>query len=143
MAGAQLGDGAVLVLGADLRKSPDILIPAYDDARGVTAAFNLNLLHRINRELGADFDPDLFRHEARWNAAESRIEMHLVSTAAQTVTVAGRAFRFEPGETIHTENSRKFDLPTLDRLLASGGWTREATYMDAGELFSVLLLRRG
>src|SRR5665811_244978 len=96
------------ILGFDLRKSPDILVPAYDDAQGVTAAFNLNLLVRINRELGADFNLGQFSHEARWNDELSRIEMHLVSKCAQRVKIAGHGFEFAESETIHTENSRKF-----------------------------------
>ena len=142
-AAEELAEDGLLILGVDLKKSPDILVPAYDDAQGVTAAFNLNLLVRLNRELGADFDLDNFRHEARWNEAESRMEMHLVSLADQTVTIDGHRFDFAEGESIHTENSRKFDLDALDRLLAASPWRRAGTFLDPKKLFSVLLLERG
>ncbi|MEP3124376.1 MAG: L-histidine N(alpha)-methyltransferase [Nisaea sp.] len=144
LAGAaeELGPDGLLVLGVDLKKSPDILIPAYDDAQGVTADFNRNLLVRINRELGADFNLDAFRHEARWNEAESRMEMHLVSLADQSVTIGGRRFDFAAGETIHTENSRKFDQAQIERLLAASPWQISHDYRDSKDLFSVLLLER-
>ena len=144
LAGAaeELGPDGLLVLGVDLKKSPDILIPAYDDAQGVTADFNRNLLVRINRELGADFDLDAFRHEARWNEADSRMEMHLVSLADQSVTIGGKRFDFAAGETIHTENSRKFDTAQIERLLAASPWRVAENYRDASDLFSVLLLAR-
>lgn len=136
-----LGPDARFVLGADLKKDPAILVPAYDDAAGVTAAFNLNLLTRINRELDGDFEISAFRHEARWNAADSRIEMHLVATRDQEVTVLGRRFSFQQGETIHTENSRKFTPGALAELLARSGWQVETSWQDAKGYFSVLLLR--
>ncbi|MEL6617103.1 MAG: L-histidine N(alpha)-methyltransferase, partial [Bacteroidota bacterium] len=117
------GTGGLLI-GADQRKPLDVLIPAYDDPEGVTAAFDLNLLQRINRELGGDFDLSLWRHEARWNACESRIEMHLVSTADQTATVAGETFAFARGETIHTEISTKYGPDDLAALAADAGWVR-------------------
>lgn len=107
---ALLGKSGQFLIGVDLRKSPDILIPAYDDAAGVTAAFNLNLLTRINRELGADFDLSAFAHRAIWNDQASRIEMHLESLSDQQVKIGQDQFFFAAGETIHTENSRKFDL---------------------------------
>lgn len=135
-----LGKDASFLLGADLKKSPDILVPAYDDAAGVTAQFNLNLLARINRELGGDFNLSAFRHEARWNAAESRIEMHLVSLEDQTVHVGGQAFDFAAGETICTEISRKFDMETLARLTAAGGWRLDRSWTDEKGWFCVALL---
>ena len=101
-----------LLIGVDLApncyKTVEQLIRAYDDAAGVTAAFNKNILARLNRELGANFNLDAFRHRAYWNPQDSRIEMHLVSTVAQTVTIGGDRFTFTPGESIHTENSYKF-----------------------------------
>jgi dimethylhistidine N-methyltransferase len=103
-----LGDGAGLLVGADVVKDPAVLEAAYDDAAGVTARFNLNLLARLNRECGADFELSAFRHRALWNEAEERVEMHLISLRAQTVTVAGCRIRFAAGETIHTENSHKY-----------------------------------
>jgi dimethylhistidine N-methyltransferase len=135
-----LGRDARFLLGADLKKSPDILVPAYDDASGVTAAFNLNLLHRINRELGGDFDVSAFEHEARWNDADSRIEMHLVSLRDQLVEVAGRQFTFQAAESIRTEISRKFELAGLRELARSGGWELQRTWQDEAGFFCVALL---
>jgi dimethylhistidine N-methyltransferase len=136
-----LGPQTALVLGTDLRKSSSILLPAYDDAAGVTAAFNKNVLVRINRELGGHFDLDRFRHVARWNEGASRIEMHLESTMAQEVAVddLGLAVRFGPGETIHTESSTKYDLPHVERLLAAGGFRLQTTYHDDQRRFAVHL----
>lgn len=134
-------DADLFVVGVDLRKDAGVLIPAYDDAAGVTAAFDLNLLARINRELGADFDLDAFRHEARWNAELGRIEMHLVSLHDQSVTVCGRAIAFVAGESIHTESSHKFTVPQFSALAAHAGWDSDAVWTDAERLFSVHLLR--
>jgi L-histidine Nalpha-methyltransferase len=138
-----LGPDTLLLLGTDLRKSPDRLLPAYDDAAGVTAAFNKNILARINRELGGHFDLQRFRHVARWNDAASRMEMHLESTASQEVAVDGLALRvrFEAGETIHTESSIKYDLPRVQRLLGAGGFTLETTFYDDARSFGVHLAR--
>jgi dimethylhistidine N-methyltransferase len=135
-----LGDGSCFIIGLDQPKSPDILVPAYDDAKGVTADFNLNLLRRINRELGGNFDLTSFEHEARWNSADSRIEMHLRSVKAQSVEVAGRTFEFEDGETIHTENSRKIALDRFARMAESAGWELTRKWTDAEGLFAVILL---
>ncbi len=135
-----LGPGARLVLGADLIKDPATLEAAYDDAQGVTARFNLNLLARANRQLGADFDLDAFGHRAVWNAEAARIEMHLVSRRAQTVTFGSRAFAFAEGETIHTESSYKFDRARIEALAARGGWRVERFWTDADEAFSISLL---
>ena len=132
-----LGGGARLIVGVDLRKDPALLIPAYDDAAGVTAAFNLNLLRRLNREAGADFVPGRFAHHIVWNDAESRIEMHLESLRAQTVHVAGQTIRFTRGETIHTENSYKHSLPTFAALAASAGWRTERVWTDDDCMFSI------
>ncbi|WP_156807779.1 L-histidine N(alpha)-methyltransferase [Henriciella marina] len=137
---SDLGDTSCFIIGVDQPKSPDILIPAYDDAQGVTAAFNLNLLTRINRELKGDFDPGAFEHEARWNAEDSRIEMHLRSLKRQRVRVAGEVFDFEQGETIHTENSRKIALDRFEAMAAGCGWTLKRTWKDEDGLFAVLLL---
>ncbi|MDD2876788.1 MAG: L-histidine N(alpha)-methyltransferase [Acidiphilium sp.] len=141
MARVTLGQGASLLIGVDLEKSPDILIPAYDDAKGITAAFNLNILTRLNREADADFDLASFKHRADWNDDRKRIEMHLESRIAQTVHVAGRRIRFNAGETIHTENSHKFSVPHFASLARRAGWTIETTWTDAEQLFSVHLLR--
>jgi dimethylhistidine N-methyltransferase len=133
-----VGAAGRAVIGFDRKKEVATLVRAYDDAAGVTAAFNLNLLERINRELDGDVGVERFAHEARWNADESAIEMHLVSREAQTVTVDGRAFRFEVGETIHTESSRKYALDDVARLAASSGWRVERTWTDPDGLFAVV-----
>ena len=138
---AALGEGARLLVGADLRKDPSILLPAYDDAAGVTAAFNRNLLTRLNREAGATFDLATFDHRAVWNADEGRVEMHLVSRRAQTVRVAGEVVRFAESETIHTENSYKYTVTGFAKLAAAAGWQGERVWTDAAGLFSVHLLR--
>ena len=117
-----LGDDALFVLGIDLVKDPATLIAAYDDAQGVTAAFNRNLLTRANRELGADFDVDAFAHLAVWNAAEARMEMHLQATRHMVVTLDGRRIVFAAGETIHTENSGKFTESSVRTLASAAGW---------------------
>lgn len=135
-----LGDDACFIVGLDQPKSPDILVPAYDDAKGVTADFNLNLLRRINRELEGDFDLASFEHEARWNSADSRIEMHLRSLKAQTVTIGGHAFSFAEGETIHTENSRKIALDRFAKMAEDAGWSLTRKWTDKDELFAVILL---
>ncbi|WP_132254596.1 L-histidine N(alpha)-methyltransferase [Methylobacterium segetis] len=140
--GEILGSGARLIVGVDLVKDRAVLEAAYDDAAGVTAAFNLNLLTRINRELGGDFAADGFVHRALFNEAESRIEMHLVSTRAQTVRVGGLPFRFADGETIHTENSYKYTVPGFRALAASAGWAPGAVWTDPQALFSVHALER-
>lgn len=134
---ATLGPGARLIIGVDLRKDVSRLIPAYDDAKGVTASFNLNLLKRINRELGGDFDLDSFTHRAIWNERLGRIEMHLVSGKAQIAHVAGQAFSFAAGETIHTENSHKYSIEGFRTLAASAGWRPLHVWTDAQALFSV------
>jgi dimethylhistidine N-methyltransferase len=128
-----------LLLGTDLRKDPEVLRVAYDDAAGVTAAFNKNLLARINRELGGHFDLDRFRHVARWNAAASRVEMHLESVEAHEVAVdaLGLRIRFDAGETIHTESCAKYDLPRVEALLAAGGFALDTTYTDHEHGFAV------
>jgi L-histidine N-alpha-methyltransferase len=137
----QPGDG--LLLGTDLApsadKSVDTLLAAYDDAAGVTAAFNLNVLTRLNRELGADFDTDAFAHRARWNQPCSRIEMHLESLAAQTVHIAGETISFAKGETIHTENSHKFTEASIAELLASAQFSAWKSYLSPTKSFAVTL----
>jgi L-histidine N-alpha-methyltransferase len=135
-----LGSGARFLLGFDTCRDPARLLPAYDDPKGITARFNLNLLSRLNREAGASFDPEAFAHRTIWNAAESRIEMHLVSRAAQTVTVADKSVRFEANETIHTENSYKYAPDRMRAMTASAGWSMARTWSDSNGLFSIWLL---
>lgn len=136
-----LGEAARFIVGLDLVKPERELVAAYDDALGVTAAFNKNLLTRINRELGGDFDLDAFVHRARWNARESRIEMHLESLRDQTVRVGGRRFAFRAGETLHTENSYKFTLEGFSALARSAGWRLERVWASAHPAFAVVLLQ--
>jgi len=139
---AMLGDGASFLLGADLVKPLETLIPAYDDAQGVTAAFNRNILVRINRELNADFDPESFRHLALWNEKDSRIEMHLVSERDQRVTIHGElAVDFAEGQSIHTENSYKFTPAMIDDIAARAGWRVETSWVSDAQPFAVFLLR--
>ena len=138
-----LEPGDSLLLGTDLapsaQKSIATLEAAYDDAAGVTAAFNKNVLTRLNRELDADFNLDRFAHRARWNATESRIEMHLESLAPQTIHIEGQSFHFNQGETIHTENSYKFTDAALSALFASASFKPQRTWHDPAHSFAVTL----
>lgn len=136
------GPGGGLVLGLDLPKDAGTLERAYDDARGVTAAFDLNLLARINRELEGDFRLSQFRHRSVWDARLSRVEMHLESVQAQAVRVAGAPFAFREGETIHTESAYKWEPRAFDTLAAIAGWQLERTWADERAWFSVRLYRR-
>jgi len=136
---ATLGEGALLLIGMDLVKDEDVLLAAYDDAAGVTAAFNLNLLARINRELEGDIPVDAFAHEARWNDAFARIEMHLVARRDVTFAVSGQRFAMGCGESIHTENSHKFTKRSGQMLLAAAGWEPLARWTDADKRFSLVL----
>ncbi|MBK6514910.1 MAG: L-histidine N(alpha)-methyltransferase [Polyangiaceae bacterium] len=140
---AALAAGGALLLGTDLRKDPERLVPAYDDAAGVTAAFNRNVLTRINRELGGSFDPSAFEHVALWNEQASRIEMHLESKEDQSVLIErlGLVVHLKQGERIHTESSIKYDLARVDALLSAAGFERETTYTDDEDLFAVHLAR--
>jgi len=136
-----LGRGAAFLVGVDLKKDPAILIPAYNDRRGVTAAFNLNLLERINRELDGDIDVGRFAHDAIYDERLGRIEMHLVSLVRQTVRVLGREFRFTEGERIHTENSHKYTIAEFRALARTAGWRPAEAWTDAGNRFSLHLVR--
>lgn len=138
---ATLGDGAMLLIGMDLIKDRAVLEAAYDDAQGVTAAFNLNLLTRINRELDGDIPVDAFRHEARWVDTYARIEMHLVATRDIAFTISDRAFAMQEGESIHTENSHKFGKRSGNTLLLAGGWTPVDRWVDDEERFSLILAK--
>lgn len=140
-AGNMMGKDSVLILGVDLIKAPALLNAAYNDAAGVTAQFNKNLLVRINRELGADFDLSAFAHHAFFNAHKSRIEMHLVSARRQKVKIDGVSFMFRAGETIHTECSYKYSIDSLRCLARGTGWDPLHVWTDAAGYFSVHALR--
>ncbi|MFP5203991.1 MAG: L-histidine N(alpha)-methyltransferase [Acidobacteriota bacterium] len=142
---ASLAPGDGLLLGVDLAKDEQTLLSAYDDAARVTAAFNRNLLVRLNRELGADFNPRNFAHRAVWNPVASRIEMYLESRIAQRVSIEALHLRvqFEPGETIHTENSYKYALGQAERLLCAAGFVPAGRWTDARQWFAVHLARAG
>jgi dimethylhistidine N-methyltransferase len=140
-AGRILGNGATMIVGVDLIKDEAVLNAAYDDAAGVTAKFNLNVLTRMNRELGGNFDLASFQHRAFYNAADRRIEMHLESLKAQTVTVAGRTFDFRKGETIHTESSYKYTVDSFRALAESPGWRPTAVWTDEDNYFSIHALK--
>lgn len=137
---SDVGPGGAMLIGVDLEKDRTLLERAYNDAAGVTAEFNLNLLVRLNRELGADFDLDAFRHEAVWDEAAGRIEMRLVSTRAQTVHLAGHDFAFAPGEILVTEYSHKYSLEGFRRLAEANGFAVARVWTDPAALFSVQLL---
>jgi dimethylhistidine N-methyltransferase len=134
-----LGTGAKLLIGMDRVKPIDRLIAAYDDPEGVTAEFNLNLLRRINRELGADIPIDAFRHQARWNDMLGRIEMHLVAMRDVDFEIEGRRFAFAKGKSIHTENSHKYGSRGARLLLLAGGWTPLAEWTDPDQDFALVL----
>ena len=134
-----VGAGGRLLVGVDLKKDPDILNRAYNDSEGVTAAFNLNILLRINNELGTRFDPDRFRHHAYYNEALGRIEMHLLSLTRQTIFLDGLEFGFEEGESIWTESSYKYDLEEFAALAERAGFDLVSAWMDEDKLFSVQL----
>lgn len=137
---AGLSEVAAFIVGIDLVKDTDVLVTAYDDAAGVTADFNKNVLKRLNAECGADFDLAAFRHEARWNAEKSRIEMHLVSTKAQCVSLGGEELEFAAGESIHTENSHKYTRASFAALAGQAGWRLDAFLTDPDALFAVSVL---
>ncbi|AJA61697.1 L-histidine N(alpha)-methyltransferase [Bradyrhizobium japonicum] len=140
--GRHLGKNGRAIIGVDLQKNVDTLLRAYDDSAGVTAAFNLNLLERINAELGGDFRLERFKHVARWNEIEKAVEMHLVSVCDQRVTLCERAFGFRTSESIHTESSRKYTAESFERLARSGGWKVVEFWQDAGGLFGLFGLIR-
>jgi L-histidine N-alpha-methyltransferase len=141
--GRTLGPRSRLLIGVDTTQDPALLIPAYDDAAGVTAAFNLNLLDRINRELDGNFDRRDFRHLARHDPQLGRIEMHLVSQRAHEVRVRGRTYAFAEGETIHTENCYKYSPTQFLHMAHAARWRCERSWQDGGRTgFTVYLLRR-
>lgn len=136
-----LGNGAGFIVGADLRKDSEVLNAAYNDSEGLTAEFNLNLLVRINAELGADFDLTAFRHVAYFNAEKSRIEMHLEALSDQRVSIGEAEFEIRKGERIHTENSYKYSIAEFQGLAQSAGLTPTAAWQDSNQLFSVHFFR--
>jgi dimethylhistidine N-methyltransferase len=140
---SSLSTGDCLLLGTDMRKPADVLLPAYDDAAGVTAQFNLNILSRINREFDADFDLDRFEHRVSWNERHSRIEMHLMSLTHQFVNIRALdiSVPFVSGETIHTENSYKFTPSMIEAIAANGGFRIEQSWSDERKWFTVTLFR--
>jgi dimethylhistidine N-methyltransferase len=132
-----LGPNSTLIVGADLIKSADVLNAAYNDRAGITARFNLNLLVRMNRELGATFDLDTFEHHAFYNRERHRVEMHLASLKRQKIKVAGECFEFRAGETIHTENSYKYSIESLGALARGVGWLPAGVWLDDKKYFSI------
>lgn len=138
-----LGEEAMLLIGMDRIKDVDRLVAAYDDAAGVTAAFNLNLLTRINHELEGDLPVDAFAHRATWNDDKARIEMHLEAVRPLDFQIAGRFFHMEAGETIHTESSHKYGERDARLLLRAGEWEPVREWTDAEGLFSLILARAG
>jgi dimethylhistidine N-methyltransferase len=135
-----LAPESALIIGVDLKKDTRVLLEAYNDSAGVTAAFNLNLLARANRELSADFDLAAFRHEAIYDPLEGRIEMHLVSVKEQTIGLLGERFHFRAGEHIHTENSYKFSMEQFSLLARAAGWHVSRFWIDTRGLFAVFRL---
>jgi dimethylhistidine N-methyltransferase len=140
-AGRILGPGAILIIGVDLIKPVGVLKAAYNDKAGITAKFNLNLLKRINRELGGTFKLDCFEHHAFYNRERNRIEMHLASLKRQKVKVAGETIDFRAGETIHTENSYKYSVESLSALARGVGWAPAGAWTDANKYFSIQAFR--
>jgi dimethylhistidine N-methyltransferase len=140
-AGEILGEGALLIVGVDLIKAPEILNSAYNDKKGVTARFNKNLLVRMNRELDANFKLETFEHHAFYNRERNRIEMHLASLKRQKVRVAGETIDFRAGETIHTENSYKYSIDSLNALAAGVGWVDVHEWTDPKNYFAVVAYR--
>ncbi len=135
-----LGEGAQMIIGVDLEKDERVLYNAYNDVAGITAHFNLNVLVRIDRELGGNFDTAAFMHRAIYNRDRHRIEMHLISKKAQTVRILGRSFSFRAGESIHTESSYKYSLDRFTALARGSGWTPRHSWTDAAGMFSVYAL---
>ncbi len=135
-----LGPGSRLLIGVDLKKDRDTLLAAYNDSAGVTAEFNLNLLARANRELGADFDISAFKHEAVYDDANGRIDMYLIARTAQRVRIDDETFHFSRGERLHTEHSHKYDVGQFSDLVRQAGWTSRTVWTDEKDLFSVFEL---
>ncbi len=133
----QVGPQGAAIIGVDLKKDLDILLPAYDDSAGITADFNRNILARINRELDGQFTPAQFRHIVRWNETDSAVEMHLESPIDQVIAVAGRGFGFRRGETIHTESSRKYEIRAFSEFARHHGWHTQRLWTDGRRQFAI------
>lgn len=140
-AGSTLGSDSYMVIGVDTKKSPETLHAAYNDASGVTARFNRNILERINRELDGDIAVERFEHYAFYNPARGRVEMHLISTSDQVAHVAGQPIRFRAGESIHTENSYKYTAAEFGKLARNAGWRLEKQWFADDDLFATYLIR--
>ena len=140
--GETLGDDALLLIGMDRVKSLDVLLPAYDDAQGITAAFNLNLLHRVNAELGCAIPVDAFAHEARWHPSRTRIEMHLVARRNVEFVIGDELVTLEAGQSVHTENSHKYRFEEARMLLRCGGWEPLEAWSAPDDFFTLFLARR-
>jgi len=138
-----VGSSGQLLLGVDLKKDPHVLHRAYNDRSGITASFNCNILTRINRDLGANFNTEQFKHYAYFNPSHGRVEMHIISLAEQTVRINGSTIKFAKGESIHTESSYKYTVQEFAELAGKAGFTVERVWTDEDELFSVQLLRPG
>jgi dimethylhistidine N-methyltransferase len=136
-----LGDDAAFLIGVDLDKSPEVLIPAYDDPEGVTAEFNRNLLKRINRELGLNIDIQAFAHEARYLTDPTRIEMHLVAITDQIFEIADETYTLAAGESLHTETSHKYTIEGVSQIAEQGGWKLTKHWLDTQKRFAILLLK--
>jgi dimethylhistidine N-methyltransferase len=141
-AGALLGEESGLLIGTDLQKDLDILLPAYDDAKGVTAQFTLNLIHRINRELHGNLEVERFAHKVIYNDEIGRIEIYIESLSDQNAEILGRQFSFSEGEQVHVESSYKYTLPQFRDLAAKAGWGSGQVWTDENDLFSLHYLTR-
>ena len=133
-----LSDGETFTIGADLKKNPEVIERAYNDSKGITAMFNLNLIARINLEFGTNIPPDAFRHYAFYNSKEGRVEMHLISTRDQSYNVGGITIRFREGESIHTENSYKFSISELEAMLREAGFSETSVWKDSRDLYALI-----
>ncbi len=133
-----LSDGETFTIGADLKKNPEVIDRAYNDSKGITAMFNLNLIARINREFGTNIPPDAFRHYAFYNSKEGRVEMHLISTKEQSYDIGGTTVRFRDGESIHTENSYKFSISELEAMLREAGFSETNVWKDSRDLYALI-----
>ncbi len=133
-----LSDGETFTIGADLKKNPEVIDRAYNDSKGITAMFNLNLIARINREFGTNIPPDAFRHYAFYNSKEGRVEMHLISTRDQSYDIGGITVRFREGESIHTEDSYKFSISELETMLREAGFSKTNVWKDSRDLYALV-----